>query len=513
MGCTSGHGRISGNICSSSISTPLEAATGDPAGFLPSADPQCVYQLSLGFAKLTRVPTLPVLPNLRALQLNNNSLASVEGLSALASTLVRLDLSFNTIPRIDCLSTLTKLEDLSLYSNQIVVLDPLAHLTRLRVLSIGNNPIHSVDQLATLRVLPLLRCLTAQGTPLCRADPASYRAWAVAHLSRLLYFDHRRVGREERETAAEQHQTELLVLREHAVREAEHRQESAAIAAKTARLEACGLAGLASFLSGLTDSHGSFPGLMDAWPDHRGKLAIALEACQERLGQQAEHAARALRDHQQDSRAMVEDLESEARALIAEVEALLKRARKAVPAAGQLGQADVLAALDRLAEVEGRLEELGEEGSQAGEDQLCEFEDMCRGQGEAALSAHRELFAKVERSLGDFWQAVRAAVPELQAKLERHGTTWQHLPVDLQEAVNDRSFLLSTIDQAQEAQLEQVTAIKGTLEGSENDKVEGKVAAERLKCEQRGRARSSEIAAWVNNVRQLLYQLQTEPVS
>ena len=35
-------------------------------------------------------------------------------------------------------------------------------------------------------------------------------------------------------------------------------------------------------------------------------------------------------------------------------------------------------------------------------------------------------------------QAVRAAVPDLQAKLERHGTTWQHLPVELQEAVNDR---------------------------------------------------------------------------
>jgi len=62
-----------------------EAATDYSQALLPPTDPQCVYQLSLGFAKLTRVPALSVLPNLRALQLNNNSLAGIEGLSALVS--------------------------------------------------------------------------------------------------------------------------------------------------------------------------------------------------------------------------------------------------------------------------------------------------------------------------------------------------------------------------------------------------------------------------------------------
>lgn len=50
-----------------------------------------------------------------------------------------LDLSFNQIEAIEGLSTLTRLQDLSLYSNRIAALGGLDALTDLNVLSLGGR--------------------------------------------------------------------------------------------------------------------------------------------------------------------------------------------------------------------------------------------------------------------------------------------------------------------------------------------------------------------------------------
>lgn len=53
------------------------------------------------------------------------------------TNLTWLDLSFNKIPKIEGLDTLTKLVDLSLFNNEIQEIENLDKLTQLNVLSIG----------------------------------------------------------------------------------------------------------------------------------------------------------------------------------------------------------------------------------------------------------------------------------------------------------------------------------------------------------------------------------------
>lgn len=58
-----------------------------------------------------------------------------------------LDLSFNSIKRIEGLETLVNLTDLSLYNNQVSVLDGLQNCSKLNIFSIGNNQIKSFEEI------------------------------------------------------------------------------------------------------------------------------------------------------------------------------------------------------------------------------------------------------------------------------------------------------------------------------------------------------------------------------
>ena len=49
------------------------------------------------------------------------------------------------IEKVEGLDTLSKLEDLSLFSNRITKLEHLDHLPCLNVLSVGNNELESLD--------------------------------------------------------------------------------------------------------------------------------------------------------------------------------------------------------------------------------------------------------------------------------------------------------------------------------------------------------------------------------
>lgn len=55
----------------------------------PPADPACVHHVDLSFSKLTAVPPLAHYANLRALQLNNNAITTLQGLGGLVSSAVR----------------------------------------------------------------------------------------------------------------------------------------------------------------------------------------------------------------------------------------------------------------------------------------------------------------------------------------------------------------------------------------------------------------------------------------
>lgn len=56
------------------------------------------------------------------------------------------DLSFNHIDKIEGLSKLTRLLDLSLYNNKLTILEGLDALEDLAALSVGNNLIKDLDK-------------------------------------------------------------------------------------------------------------------------------------------------------------------------------------------------------------------------------------------------------------------------------------------------------------------------------------------------------------------------------
>lgn len=56
------------------------------------------------------------------------------------------DLSFNNIERIEGLSSLVRLTDLSLHNNHIRNIEGLDTLTKLETLSIGNNELESLEE-------------------------------------------------------------------------------------------------------------------------------------------------------------------------------------------------------------------------------------------------------------------------------------------------------------------------------------------------------------------------------
>jgi hypothetical protein len=56
------------------------------------------------------------------------------------------DLSFNQIEKIENLSTLTRLVDLSLYNNKITVFEGLDALEDLKSLSLGNNQLKELEK-------------------------------------------------------------------------------------------------------------------------------------------------------------------------------------------------------------------------------------------------------------------------------------------------------------------------------------------------------------------------------
>ena len=80
-----------------------------------------------------------------------------------AHTLCLSDLSFNNIDKIEGLSALVNLTDLSLHNNHISKIEGLDTLKKLETLSIGNNALQSVEEVGVvaLRTSDLIDPLNA----------------------------------------------------------------------------------------------------------------------------------------------------------------------------------------------------------------------------------------------------------------------------------------------------------------------------------------------------------------
>jgi hypothetical protein len=123
--------------------------------------------------------------------------------------------SFNQISEIEGLDTLTKLTDLSLTHNEITELRGLESLTKLQVLSMADNKIGAggkeVQSVAMyLQPFKHLRLINFQGNPISARD--DYKSMIISLLRDLVYLDFRRIHKEERALATEQHSDQVAGL-------------------------------------------------------------------------------------------------------------------------------------------------------------------------------------------------------------------------------------------------------------------------------------------------------------
>ena len=102
------------------------------------------------------VSALSGMPNLKRLDLNDNSISDLSPLSGLAN-LTELDLSYNSISDLSPLSGLTNLTELGLRANSISDLSPLSGLTNLTELGLGVNLISDLSPVSGLTNLTRLR--------------------------------------------------------------------------------------------------------------------------------------------------------------------------------------------------------------------------------------------------------------------------------------------------------------------------------------------------------------------
>lgn len=117
---------------------------------------------------------------------------------------IRKDLSFNAIEKIEGITTLTKLHDLSLYSNQIKVVEGIDTCLELNVLSLGNNLIEKSDKvtfcvktihLAITKMLDYLEkfrkleVLNIAGNPFTKKEQ-EYDLHIIFRLKNLKYLDY-----------------------------------------------------------------------------------------------------------------------------------------------------------------------------------------------------------------------------------------------------------------------------------------------------------------------------------
>ena len=122
------------------------------------------------------------------------------------------DLSFNNIEKIEGLSTLTKLTDLSLFNNLISELEGLEALQELSALSLGNNQLVALESVMYLRQIPSVRILNLAGNPICTNE--DYRQYVLAHIKDLRYLDYRLVDAGAVQASRERYQDAILEIEE-----------------------------------------------------------------------------------------------------------------------------------------------------------------------------------------------------------------------------------------------------------------------------------------------------------
>jgi len=126
-------------------------------------------------------------PNLDTLNLSNNSIARIQNLAPLVS-LTALDISGNQITHADGLEDLPRLVELDLSRNRLASAQGVEPCTELRCLNLSDNQITEIEALRPLQSLPALHTLTLEGNPVVFSNPTLPQSLREM-LPRLLYLD------------------------------------------------------------------------------------------------------------------------------------------------------------------------------------------------------------------------------------------------------------------------------------------------------------------------------------
>ncbi|VDO04025.1 unnamed protein product, partial [Rodentolepis nana] len=199
-----------------------------------------VKRLELSYKNVLKITGLSQFCNLTELLLDNNIIEKMEGLDQLvnlkrlgefvlkfqisAIRSINLDLSFNSIHRIENLENLAHLEDLSLFHNSIEKIENMDMNGKLRYLSLGHNGIDNLENILYLRKLKNLDCLTLQDNPV--TEEPEYNKFIYAFLPNLKYLDHKKITPENKAEAYESYSIAVEKLIHHELNvEVEEKQE------------------------------------------------------------------------------------------------------------------------------------------------------------------------------------------------------------------------------------------------------------------------------------------------
>ncbi|KAG8007012.1 Dynein regulatory complex subunit 3 [Nibea albiflora] len=198
-----------------------------------------ILRLQLEFRNIPKIQFLWEFTSLTRLDLNNNLIEKIEGLGCLVN-LTWLTLSFNKIEKIEGLESLRKLELLNLTHNRIAVIENLDTLEKLTHLYIGSNCLEQLDDVLYLRKFETLFALTLSGNPLSKED--EYKYFIAAYFPKLMYLDYKLLDAKTKNEAAvkfhlilEKMKAEELQIQQ--AKETEQRQEDEAKLHKDAFVE------------------------------------------------------------------------------------------------------------------------------------------------------------------------------------------------------------------------------------------------------------------------------------
>lgn len=122
---------------------------------------QSLADLSRGKNASTKNDVSPLFPNLKTLDISNNKISDLNGISNISS-LQELEITTNNLTDIALLENLTQLRKLNLKNNQIRNIDALKYLPLLTMLNISGNLIGNFDALKHLKQLDTL-CASGTG--------------------------------------------------------------------------------------------------------------------------------------------------------------------------------------------------------------------------------------------------------------------------------------------------------------------------------------------------------------